>query len=71
MTPQVTAGLGTSSLTETRQGSPVMEAGSTGRQQYQGKHPEPPLPLLGGPHENPAAHLLYVQEAYIHPMYIL
>jgi len=54
---RVTAGLGTSSPTEARQGSPVMGMKSTGRQQSQ----EQRLPqLLRDPHEDQAAHLLHM-----------
>ena len=57
LTPQVTAGLGTSSPTEARQGHPVRETGSRGRQQSQGK---PLLQLLGDLHEDQAAYLLHM-----------
>jgi hypothetical protein len=53
---QVTAGLGSSFPTETRQDSSVKGVRSTGRQQIQG---QPPLQLLGeGLHTDQTAHLL-------------
>jgi hypothetical protein len=56
MVPQVNVGLGTPSPTEARQGSPVRRAGSTGREQGQGKRL---LQLLGNL-EDQTAHLLHM-----------
>jgi hypothetical protein len=54
---QVTAGLGTSSPTEARQGSLVREIGSTGKQQSQGQIQ---LHWFGDLHEEQTTHLLYM-----------
>jgi hypothetical protein len=51
------SGLGASSPTEASQASTVRGTGSTDRQQIQG---QPWIKLLGGLHENQAAHLLYM-----------
>jgi hypothetical protein len=56
---QVTAGLGTSSPTEARQGSPVRDMGSTVRQQSQ---EQPQLQLLGNPQEDQSSHLLHMSD---------
>lgn len=53
----VTAGLGTSSLTEARQDGPVRKTGSIGRQHIQG---QPLFQLLGDRHEDQGAHLLHM-----------
>jgi hypothetical protein len=51
----VSAGVSTSSLTEVQPGSPVRGRGANDRQQRQR---QPPVQLLGDPHEDQAAHLL-------------
>lgn len=56
----ITEGLGTSSFTKARQGGPVRGTGSTGRKQIQGQ-------LLGDPHGDQVAHLLYMYVGSLGP----